>query len=96
MTMPDRIWAKTHGASTDVLSGQRGLIGGWNEHRRDGQSAYLRQDGETLAGIVKAANDLCRHIGIVTPPEAVPLSTSAMLAQRLRAELAKMEGKGDG
>ena len=41
---PVRIWAKTHGASTDVISGQRGLLGGWNEHRRDGQVEYVRAD----------------------------------------------------
>ena len=44
MSGPERIWAKTHGASTDVISGQVGLIGGWNEHRRDGQEEYLRAD----------------------------------------------------
>ena len=47
MSGPERIWAKTHGASTDVISGKRGLLGGWNEHRRDGQVEYLRADGET-------------------------------------------------
>lgn len=41
---PERIWAKVHGASTDVMTGQRGLIGCWNEHRRDGQSEYIRAD----------------------------------------------------
>ncbi|UVV66554.1 hypothetical protein [Brucella anthropi] len=43
-TMPERIYAKVHGASTDVISGQRGLIGGWNEHRRDGQTEFVRSD----------------------------------------------------
>ncbi len=42
--MPERIYAKVHGASTDVISGQRGLIGGWNEHHRDGQAEYVRAD----------------------------------------------------
>ena len=42
--MPERIYAKTHGASTDVISGQRGLIGGWNEHKRDGQTEFVRAD----------------------------------------------------
>ncbi|WGG61825.1 hypothetical protein [Brucella intermedia] len=42
--MPERIYAKVHGASTDVISGQRGLIGGWNEHQRDGQAEYVRAD----------------------------------------------------
>lgn len=42
--MPERIYAKTHGASTDVISGQRGLIGGWNEHKRDGQTEFVRSD----------------------------------------------------
>lgn len=42
--MPEKIWAKTHGASTDVVSGQRGLIGGWSEHQREGQTEYIRLD----------------------------------------------------
>ncbi|WP_435658125.1 hypothetical protein [Brucella pituitosa] len=42
--MPERIYAKAHGASTDVISGQRGLIGGWNEHKRDGQTEFVRAD----------------------------------------------------
>lgn len=42
--MPERIYAKTHGVSTDVISGQRGLIGGWNEHKRDGQTEFVRSD----------------------------------------------------
>lgn len=42
--MPERIFAKVHGASTDLISGQRGLIGGWNEHKRDGQIEYVRSD----------------------------------------------------
>ena len=41
---PERIWAKVHGASTDVISGKRGMIGGWNEHKRDGQVEYVRAD----------------------------------------------------
>lgn len=43
-TLPERIWAKVHGASTDVISGKRGLLGGWNEHARDGQTEYVRAD----------------------------------------------------
>jgi len=43
-SMPERIYAKVHGASTDVIRGHRGLIGGWNEHKRDGQIEYLRSD----------------------------------------------------
>lgn len=46
--MPERIYAKTHGASTDVISGQRGLIGGWNEHKREGQVEFIRSDVATL------------------------------------------------
>ena len=46
--MPKRIYAKTHGASTDVISGQRGLIGGWNEHKRDGQIEFVRADVAAL------------------------------------------------
>lgn len=42
MTIPDRIFAKVHGASTDVISGRRGLIGGWNEHQREGQVEFVR------------------------------------------------------
>lgn len=54
MSAPDRIWAKVHGASTDVISGQRGLIGGWNEHCRDGQVEYVRADlGQQQAVEVK-------------------------------------------
>ncbi|MDO5606796.1 MAG: hypothetical protein Q4G25_16725, partial [Paracoccus sp. (in: a-proteobacteria)] len=29
---PARIWATVSGASTNVISGQRRLIGGWSEH----------------------------------------------------------------
>ena len=61
MSGPERIWAKTHGASTDVISGQRGLIGGWNENRRDGQEEYLRLDGETLTE-VRAALRRCDEV----------------------------------
>ena len=58
MSGPERIWAKTHGASTDVISGQVGLIGGWNEHRRDGQEEYLRRDiADTLRGYCQHDDD---------------------------------------
>ena len=49
MDNPERIYAKTHGASTDVISGQRGLIGGWSEHQRDGQTEYIRADVSAAA-----------------------------------------------
>lgn len=59
-TAPERIWAKVHGASTDVISGQRGLLGGWNERPRDGQIEYLRADWvaeviENLSGQIEQA-----------------------------------------
>ncbi len=41
---PKRIWARVNGASTDVISGQRGLIGGWFEHEREGFVEYVRAD----------------------------------------------------
>ena len=41
---PERIWAKVHGASTDILTGQRELLGGWNERARNGQAEYIRAD----------------------------------------------------
>ena len=78
MKGPDRIWAKTHGASTDVLSGQRGLIGGWNEHRRDGQDEYLRRDGETMTE-VRAALKMARA-----------RTTDSAVATVIDAALAKM------
>ncbi len=53
--MPERIYAKVHGASTDVISGQRGLIGGWNEHHRDGQAEYVRADLAILSALEPSA-----------------------------------------
>lgn len=41
---PDRIWAKIHGASTDVMRGQRGLLGAWHERQREGHVGYVRED----------------------------------------------------
>lgn len=42
---PARIWATVNGASTDALTGQRSLLGGWNE-RPDKPHAieYVRAD----------------------------------------------------
>jgi len=53
--MPERIYAKVHGASTDLISGQRGLIGGWNEHKRDGQAEYVRADLAILSALEPSA-----------------------------------------
>ncbi|MEN5248467.1 hypothetical protein [Brucella pseudintermedia] len=53
--MPERIYAKVHGASTDVIRGQRGLIGGWNEHKRDGQAEYVRADLAVLSALEPSA-----------------------------------------
>lgn len=41
---PERIWANMNGACTDLLTSQRELLGGWNEHQRDGQTEYIRAD----------------------------------------------------
>lgn len=58
--MPSVIYAKAHGASTDVMTGQRGLVGAWSEHPRDGHVAMapkaqaddLRQALSDVAGIL--------------------------------------------
>ncbi|CAB4326583.1 hypothetical protein [Brucella sp. 191011898] len=57
-SMPGRIYAKIHGATTDVISGQRGLIGGWNEHKREGQIEYVRSDTLTRQGATVMASEL--------------------------------------
>lgn len=44
MKHPDKIFATVNGASTDVISGQRGLIGGWHQHPRDFSAEYVRAD----------------------------------------------------
>lgn len=41
---PERMWAKVCGASTDILTGQRELLGGWNERARKGHAEYIRAD----------------------------------------------------
>lgn len=53
MTGPDRIWATVNGSSTDVISGLRGLIGGWHEHGqgRRGAAEYIRRDPAVLAAL---------------------------------------------
>lgn len=95
--MPDRIWAKTHGASTDVISGARGLIGGWNEHRREGQHEYRRADlpptpaeamrcPEVMA-LVEALGDIAGGDPTIDDPE-VDAERSARIA---RAALAALE-----
>lgn len=58
MTIPDRIFAKVHGASTDVISGRRGLIGGWNEHRCEGQVEFVRAESLPRAGAAKQIEDV--------------------------------------
>lgn len=60
MKVPSVIYAKVHGASTDVLSGQRGLMGGWYECPREGCAPMvpkahvdaLRQSLSDVAGIL--------------------------------------------
>ena len=42
--IPERISAKVHSASTDVISCQHGLIGDWSEHQRDDQTEFIRVD----------------------------------------------------
>lgn len=54
-TEPRIIYARTHGASTDPISGKRGLIGGWNEHPRAGLVAYIRADAPELREFLRAA-----------------------------------------
>ncbi|NPD16261.1 hypothetical protein HOY34_13760 [Xinfangfangia sp. D13-10-4-6] len=93
MGEPERIWAKTHGASTDVLTGQRGLVGGWNEYRRDGQCEYLRRDGETLKGIIAIATfALDQWESCIESEYSGTADYRLMLAdvQERRAALAKM------
>ncbi len=67
--IPERIYAKTHGASADVISGQRGLIGGWNEHKRDGQIEYVRADVATA------------HLSAPCAVEAAVLDDESLQAQ---------------
>lgn len=55
---PERIWAKIHGASTDVMSGQRGLLGAWHECQREGHTSYIRAD---LAAAMEAENQRLRE-----------------------------------
>lgn len=54
---PERIWAKIHGASTDVMSGQRGLLGAWHECQREGHVGYIRTD---LVEAMEAENQRLR------------------------------------
>ena len=51
---PEKIYAKTHGASTDVIYGKQGLIGGWRECARKNHIEYVRAD---LHAELKAEND---------------------------------------
>ena len=53
MSGPDRIWATVNGSSTDVISGLRGLIGGWHEHGqgRRGAAEYIRRDPAVIAAL---------------------------------------------
>lgn len=56
---PERIWAKIHGASTDVMSGQRGLLGAWHECQREGHASYIRAD---LVEALQAENQRLREV----------------------------------
>ncbi|WP_132313658.1 hypothetical protein [Martelella mediterranea] len=53
---PAAIYATVNGASTDVMTGERQLIGGWNEHEDDfrRKTRYVRAD---LAGDVQALHE---------------------------------------
>ena len=44
MKPPEKIYAKAHGASTEMFSGRRSLIGGWHEHERPDHHCYIRSD----------------------------------------------------
>lgn len=58
--VPRKIWAKTHGASTDIISGQRGLIGGWREHHYDCAHLYHHDDlvRELVESLKKCRDEL--------------------------------------
>lgn len=47
MKPPEKIYAKAHGASTEMFSGRLSLIGGWHEHERPDHHCYIRSDVAT-------------------------------------------------
>ena len=99
--MPERIFAKVHGASTDLISGQRGLIGGWNEHKRDGQIEYVRSDliATYQAAVLEKAVQIAERPVIGFSDGAV--EASKYIASSIRtisspdhADAGKVEGDG--
>lgn len=86
MTGLQRIWAKAHGASTDVLTGKRGLLGGWNEHPREGQREYIRADiHDEVVKALREAVEIVHKAYVSATMEAVNAGPNHPLAKQMDA-----------
>lgn len=93
MNEPETIFAKVHGASTDVISGQRGLIGGWVEHERPAHVPYVRADllatarTEARNAALEEAAKLAETPGVWRPHPDIP--DCRRIATAIRAMMEK-------
>lgn len=87
MTGPDHIWATVNGASTDVITHKRGLLGGWREHlpQWPGHTEYIRREPAVLAALPEVQ-------ALVTAEREAAL---AGVLSVVRAEFAKWIGQMD-
>lgn len=97
MRHPDRIYATVNGASTEVFSGRRALIGGWHEHGADrpGAQAYLREDGPTLTEVRKALRDSASVLQQICRDRGMPETAEFLIGGAFRRTIGEVLDAAD-